>query len=204
MGIRIALTAGLCMAAATAAIAFEAAGIDMPALVRHPHRPEAAQGTPGNMRGVTCKEVRARKPAELPSPWRGAVTAISMSCEPFPGLDKEPDVSTDAVARLRPGAATLWGVPVIELRHSESWAHGDSQYVLGAAYADVAASLGAYLQARCLSQAPRAAPRESICNVEPDARHGGLYVRTSELGGVWLHPDPADPRRSILAQAWSE
>ena len=45
-------------------------------------------------------------------------------------------------------------------------------------------SLGAYLQARCLSQAPRAAPRESICNVEPDAR---LDVRTSELGAPWLY-----------------
>jgi len=185
--IHIALLAALCGTAPTALAGgtpFELAGMDPPTWV---HGADKASGQ-------GCRAVRARRPAELPQPWRGLVRTITMQCTPMAGVDKEPDASTESVATLRPGAATLRGVPVIALRLSESWAHGDTQYVLDAPHAEVAGLLGAYIKARCLS---RAEPM-------PDEGNGGTYTRTSELGGAWLHPDPDDARRTILADAWSE
>ena len=191
---RIAWTTALWMFATTTAMAFDATGMDPPVLV-HGH---------GKTSGIGCKAVRAKKPSELPQPWRGAVVGISITCEPMVGLNKEPDASTDAVARLRPGAITLLGIAVVELRQSSSWAHDDSQFVLDAAYSEIAGSLGAYVRSRCLAGAAPQAPAENLCTIAPDAEHGGIYVNTSELGGTWLHPDPRDPRRSILAEASSE
>ena len=81
------------MAAATAAMAFEAAGIDMPALVRHSRTGRQLR------KGHAALEVRARKWAEWPSPWRGAGHRHLDELRTLAGLDKEPDVSTDAVAR---------------------------------------------------------------------------------------------------------
>lgn len=194
MKLRIALTTVLWISTTTAAMAFDVADMDPPALV---HGLDKASG-------IGCKAVRAKKNAELAPPWRSAITAISMTCEPMEGLNKEPDAGTVAVAKLRPGAATLQGIPVVELRQSSSWAHDDSQYVLGAAYPEVVNLLGAYIRARCLARAGSQAPTENLCAIAPDAQHGGIYVNTSELGGTWLHPDPRDPRRSVLAEASSE
>ena len=176
--------------------AIELAGIDPPSLVH------GAQ----QVSGKGCPAVRARKPGELAPPWRAVVATISMRCEALDGPDKAPDARTETVATLKPGAAVLRGVPVIALRHSASWAHDDNRYVLAAAYADVAVTLGAYIRARCVSQAAAAAAdvAEDRCTAVQDDSHGGLFVRTSELGGLWLHPDPDDARRTVLAEAWSE
>lgn len=32
----------------------------------------------------------------------------------------------------------------------------------------------------------------------------GLYLDTSEVGGIWLHPDQDDTRRTVYAEAWSD
>jgi hypothetical protein len=174
--------------------AIDLAGMDPPTWV---HGAEKASGQ-------GCRAVRARRPAELPQPWRGLVRTITMQCTPMAGVDKEPDASTESVATLRPGAATLRGVPVLAMRLSESWAHGDTQYVLDAPHAEVAGLLGAYVKARCLSRAGTTVVVEGLCEPMADEGNGGTYTRTSELGGAWLHPDPDDARRTILADAWSE
>lgn len=190
----LAALGGLASVAAAGAAPVELAGMDPPSWV---HGADKASG-----RG--CRAVRARRPAELPAPWRGLVRTITMQCTPMAGVDKEPDASTESVATLRPGAATLRGIPVLALRLSESWAHGDTQYVLDAPHAEVAALLGAYIKARCLSRAGTTVVVEGLCEPMADEGNGGTYTRTSELGGAWLHPDPDDARRTILADAWSE
>lgn len=180
------------MAQATPAV--ELAGLDLPALVH------GAQQVSG--RG--CPAVRARTPAALERPWRSVVTAITMRCTALEGPDKKPDARTEAIATLRPGAAVLRGVPVVALRHSASWAHDDQQYVLAAAYADVAPTLAPYVKARCLSQANASDAVEGLCTAVHEEGGQGFFMRTSELGGFWLRPDPDDPRRTMLVEAWSE
>ncbi|WP_183026138.1 hypothetical protein [Variovorax sp. UMC13] len=190
----LAALGGLASVASAGAAPVELAGMDLPSWV---HGADKASGQ-------GCRAVRARRPTELPQPWRGLVRTITMQCSPMAGVDKEPDASTESVATLRPGAATLRGIPVLALRLSESWAHGDTQYVLDAPHAEVAAVLGAYVKARCLSRAGTTVVVEGLCEPLADEGNGGSYTRTSEMGGTWLHPDPDDPRRTILADAWSE
>ena len=186
------MTGAAGMAQATPAI--ELAGLDLPALV------QGAQQVSG--RG--CPAVRARKPAALERPWRSVVTAVSMRCAALDGPDGKPDARTEAIATLRPGAAVLQGVPVVALRHSASWAHDDQQYVLAAAYSDIATRMGAYIKARCLSQATAGGVVEGQCTAVHEEGGQGLFMRTSELGGLWLRPDPDDAHRTVLAEAWSE
>jgi hypothetical protein len=190
--LKIALLAGICVA--NAAMAFDVADMDLPLLI-HGADQAAGQG---------CPAVRALKPVELPLPWRAAVTRIVMNCEPMEGQDKRPDASTMSVASLRAGDVTLQGIPVVELRHGESWAHGDSQYVLGAPYAKVAEQLAAYAKARCAMRLGTEARTPEACMPMDDPVHGGLFFQTSELGGIRVHPDPDDPQQSIAAEAWSE
>lgn len=190
--LKIALLAGFC--SVSAAMAFDVAEMELPLLI---HGADQSAGT-------GCPAIRALKPVELPQPWRAAVTRIVMNCAPMEGQDKRPDASTMSVASLRAGEVTLRGIPVIELRHGESWAHGDSQYVLGAPYAQVADKLAAYAKARCATRVGTEAATPEACAPMEDPVHGGLFFQTSELGGIRVHPDPDDPQQSILAEAWSE
>ena len=192
MKLKFALLLGLL--ATNAARAFDAAGIEPP-LLTHGHQ---------NASGKGCPAIRALKPAELPPPWRAVVTRIVTKCEPMAGMDKEPDAATRTVAILRPGAVFLRGIPVVELRHSSSWAHDDVQHVLDAPYADVAKTVAAYVRARCSADFGPGAMISDSCDPVVDSGDGGFFVKTSELGGTWFHPDPDNPRRSILAVAWSE
>lgn len=183
-----------CLLISPAAMAVELGGVDTPQLV---HGLQHASGK-------GCRAVRARKPAELKPPWRDAVVSIVLRCEPVEGIDKKRDATTDAVAVLRPGIATLWGVPVVALRQSSSTAHGESQVVLDAPYADAERTLGGYVRARCLSSAATTVAVEGQCTAIVDEGDGSSYTRTSEVGGIWLRPDADDPRRTILVEAWSE
>jgi len=117
MKLKLALLLGLL--STNAVMAFDAAGIEPPALTDGHQNPS----------GKGCSAIRALKPAELPQPWRRAVTKIVLTCEPMEGVDKEPDAATNAVAILRPGAVNLRGIPVVELRHGASWAGDDVQHV---------------------------------------------------------------------------
>ncbi len=192
MKLKLALLVGLL--STNAVMAFDAAGIEPPLLT------DGQQ----NASGKGCPAIRALKPAELPKPWRTAVTQIVMKCEPMAGMDKEPDASTRTVAILRPGAVNLRGIPVVELRHSSSWAHDDVQHVLDVPYAAVADTIAAYVRARCSADFGPAAMSAETCNPVFDSGNAGFFVKTSELGGTWFHPDPDNPHRSILAVAWSE
>ena len=193
MKLKLALLVGLLLST-NAVMAFDAAGIEPP-LLTDGHQ---------NSSGKGCSAIRARKPAELPQPWRSAVTQIVMTCEPMEGVDKEPDASTHTVAVLRPVAVSLRGIPVVELRHGASWAGDDVQHVLDAPYAKVAQTIAAYVRARCSAAFGPAARIGDTCDPVFDSGDGGFFVKTSETGGTYFHPDPDNPRRSILAVAWSE
>lgn len=155
--------------------------------------------------GKGCAPVRALRLDELKPPWRGRVARISVDCAPMPGIDGEPDASVSTVAVLKPGTATLRGIAVIELHSSESWAHGETEYVLKTRYDAVVDTLSAHIRRQCLAdwKLTETVPG-GWCVVSADAEHHGIYVGTGELGGIWLHPDPGDPARTIYAEAWSE
>lgn len=188
----IAVVAGLLLT--HSALAFEAADVDLPVLA---HGLENASGN-------GCNVIRAKTPAELAPPWRDQVIDIETACEPMAGIDDEPDARVDAIARLRLGTVTFLGVGVVELRESSSWAHNDNQYVLDAPYATIVGPLSEHIRKRCLAESPAQALPDTTCTIDPEGMHNGIFVRTSELGGTWLHPDASNPRRSILAQAWSD
>lgn len=155
--------------------------------------------------GKGCAPVHAGRLDELKPPWRGRVARISVKCEPMPGIDGEPDASIAAVAVLKPGTVALQGIAVVELRTSESWAHGETNYVLKARYDAIADKLTAHVRRQCLAgwKQTEAAPG-GWCAVSADAEHRGVFIQTGELGGIWLHPDPDDSARTIYADAWSE
>lgn len=182
------------LAACGDAAAFEAADLHVPAMVRGADRTS----------GKGCQPVRALRPAELPRPWRDAVRTITLRCEPMRGLDGEPDAQLVVRAELRPGAVTLAGVPVAALHLDNSWAHSDSQYLLDAPYAEVRPVLQVLMRSRCLRLWPVWPVPPGVCEAVPDSEHGGLYMRTSELGGTWLHADAKDPKRTVYADASSE
>ncbi|QEI06460.1 hypothetical protein FXN63_11930 [Pigmentiphaga aceris] len=192
MKLGIAVLAGLLSTGTV--MAFDAAGLNFPPLI-HGHQ---------HASGTGCPAIRVLKPAELPVPWRDAIARITMTCEPMAGIDKEPDASTISVAALRPGSVSLRGVPVVELRHSESWAHGDSQYVLDAPYAEVFDTMGSYGKAQCVAGLGTDTLAGETCNPEFDSVGGGFRINTSELGGIRFSPDPENPRRSILAEFWAD
>ncbi|MES2056069.1 MAG: hypothetical protein V4564_09035 [Pseudomonadota bacterium] len=48
--------------------------------------------------GKGCTPVRAKRLDELPPPWRGWVARISVSCEPMPGIDGDPDTAPSGAA----------------------------------------------------------------------------------------------------------
>lgn len=163
--------------------------------------PELADGL-SETSGKGCAPAHARKPAAVTGVWAGRITAITLTCEPMPGIDNEADASTLSIATLKPGAATFGGVPVIEVRLSQSWAHFDNQYVLDGRFETVGPELIKKIQAQCRKKLG-AVDTAAACPAERDGEHGGYFIG-SEGGGLWLHPDEANPNRTIYADAWSE
>lgn len=154
--------------------------------------------------GKGCSAVRGLKPAEVTGPWAGRIARITMTCKPMPGIDGEPDGSVDAVATVKPGAATFGGVAVAEIRLSESWAHTDSQYVLNGRFEAIGPELIKKVQARCRKRLGVTVEAEAAaCPFDRDATFGGYFIG-SEGGGTWLHADTDNPSRTIYAEAWSE
>lgn len=153
----------------------------------------------------TCAARHALKPDEVASPWRGRVADIAMQCSSVEGVNGEPDVSIDAQAKVIGGTVQLGGVPVREVRLSNSWAGDDKSFTLVGRYADLYKKLGPMIRARCVQEWKKSTGSATgWCAMRGDPIHGGLFVEAGELGGVWLHPDPDNPNQTIYADAWSE
>ena len=152
-----------------------------------------------------CAAVRALRLDELDAEWAPMVADIALSCEVGQGIEDEPDANTTVVAKLRPKAAHFGGAPVVEIRMSDSAWGNDYQYVLDARFGNARQRLSTAIRGHCLKNFEAAADApDTVCRIQRDGVHGGLYIDTGEGGGLWVHPDPDNPRRTIFASAWSE
>ncbi|WP_411832814.1 hypothetical protein [Pseudoxanthomonas mexicana] len=184
-------------AARTGAPPLELSGDDFPVILQ-----PVVDGSGGDQGG--CLGVRARRIDEIALPWRKAVERLHLDCHT---LDEDSAgvamIALAGTAYLKPGAATMAGHPVAEVRLMDSELWGDHQYVLEAAYAAVADDLRRLIETRCLQRRLReeSGPAQDCrMTVNPDS----LYLEINEISGIWVHADPDDPRRTVYAEAWAD
>jgi hypothetical protein len=181
-------------------VGVDLAGHNFPALSKTLDTTENASGTTS-----PCLRVRALRLNELDAKWKPLVANISLKCKVGEGFDNKPDANTTAIAKLKPGAANYAGVSILEIRMMDSAWGNDYQYVLNAPFSRIKKQLKLAIRNHCIKeQGITVAITDNICAVVNDGQHGGLYLDTGEGGGIWLHPDPDNPNRSIYASAWSE
>lgn len=136
---------------------------------------------------------RVRTPNELHTPWNGLVEAIvALPEDKVPGLEAEDDPMIRIQVRLYPSAATLGGVPVYALMLFRSDWSEDRQYVLDLPYPQARDALLPLIEIRLRA--------DETLEEDGAGGHGGLYVENEE-GGLWLHPDPHHPDRTLLTIA---
>ncbi len=203
---------GHALAADKPATAFEVAGGDFPLLIR---TTGAKPGTDADGRPLSpgCESVRAKRVDELFFPWNRAIGRVHIDCQP---MDADEESVADgngaaqalpvitATAYLRAGHVRLAGQPVIEIRLIDSGSWSDRQYVIANRFDNAVAALQQHVETRCRQQA-RLAEREE----EEDACRmieaiGARYLPTHDLGGIWLYPDPDDPKVTLYAEVWAE
>lgn len=175
-------------------------GNDFPQLVQH----LPALGENGLPLPLDCTQIRARRVDELDPLWKQAVGRIHLDCEDLTvdnaGFDM---VATVITAFLKPGKVQFAGLPVTEIRLMDSELWTDHQYVLDRSYADIREHLKRFAQARC--RARRDDPTQVVhgeCTLREDEL--GLYLEGAAPGGVWIHADPEDPRKTLYAEAWAD
>ena len=136
---------------------------------------------------------RVRSPDEMHAPWVHVIEAVTVLPEDtVPGLEADGDAMIRLQIRLHPLAATLAGVPVHTLMLFRSDWSEDRQYVLDWPYPQVRDALLPLIERRLRDDE----------KIEEDGAggHGGLFVE-NEQGGLWLHPDPEQPARTLLTIA---
>ena len=175
-------------------------GSDFPELVVHVPRHDAL----GMQAALDCEQIRARRIDELDPLWKKAVDRIHLDCD---DLDMESEafgtVATVITAHLKPGAVQFAGVPVAEVRMMDSDLWGDRQYLLDRPYAEIVDAVQAHLESRCrMRQDDPSQLAHGDCTLVRQAE--GMYLDTSEVGGIWLHPDQDDAQRTVYAEAWAD
>lgn len=176
------------------------AGNDFPQLVQYlPALDETGRPLP-----LDCSQIRARRIDELDPLWKQAVSRIHLDCEDLTvenaGFDM---VATVITAFLKPGKVQFAGLPVTEIRLMDSELWTDHQYVLDRPFADSRQALKQFAQARC--RARRDDPTQVLhgeCLVREQEQD--IYLEGAAPGGVWIHADPEDPRKTVYAEAWAE
>ena len=175
-------------------------GNDFPELAVHIPRHDAD----GHQAALDCDQIRAKRIDELDPLWKHAVDRIHLDCDDLTveveGFDT---VATVITAYLKPGAVQFAGVPVAEVRMMDSDQWGDRQYLLDRPYEEVVDAVQRHVESRCrMRQDDPAVLAQGDCMLVREAE--GLYLDTSEVGGIWLHPDQDDTRRTVYAEAWSD
>ena len=145
-----------------------------------------------------CARVRAKRTRELDPHWANAIVRIDYTCD-FEFSDIGEGLKTSATAILRPGAIRFHGIDVVEVRRSASDWGGDDQYVLAARFDQKGKTLVQTLRKHCKQLYTPAWD----CDIEP-WDEGGFHIRSNELGGYFVHPDPDNRARTIFASGWSE
>lgn len=164
-----------------------------------PDTPTASASPPSD----PCAAVRPGTDAELGQDWAPLIAHIKVSCEVGKGIEDEPDPVTATIATLKPGAAHFAGVPAIEIRMYESAWGSDYQYILDAPYAKVARRLKTAVLARHRENYDIHADVDLNDLFEPIPDSKGFLLR-SESGGIWVHPDADDPKRTMYASTFAE
>ena len=187
-------------AAPTENVILQVSGTDFPLLILHLAQLDES-GLPAPL---ACEQIRAKRVDELDPRWKRAVERIHLECDELqPGTEDGLMVATEILAYLRPGTVQLAGVPVVELRMADSELWGDRQYLLGQPFEEIAGTLQRHMEARCQMQSDD--PTRVVagdCAVTVDPR--GLYLRTSEVSGIWVHADPDNPQRTVYAESWAD
>ena len=186
--------------AAAPAPVLQLSGGDFPELTMHqPGFDEA-----GNPLPMACDQIRAKRIDELDPLWKRGMDRIHLECEDL----KEEDAGFDMLATtitgfLRAGMAQFAGQPLAEVRLMDSDLWSDHQYILQRPYAEARDALKQFIEARCRAQQDNpSALVENDCAVTESEE--GLYLETSEVGGIWVHPEQDDPQRTVYAEAWSD
>lgn len=175
-------------------------GDDFPDLIMH----QPAYDESGAARPLACDQIRGKRLDELDPLWKQAVERIHVDCDDLhedeAGFDM---IASEITGFLKPGTVQFAGLPVVEVRLMDSELWSDHQYILAQPFAQARDTLRRFVEARCL------APRETSealashrCTVTEDEQ--GLYLESSEIGGIWVHADPDDAHRTVYAEAWSD
>lgn len=199
---------GLLAAVSSAAVAgtplrepvLQLTGDDFPDLIVH----QPAYDETGAARPLACDQIRGKRLDELDPLWSQAVDRIHVDCDDLhedeAGFDM---IATEITGFLKPGTVQFAGLPVAEVRLMDSELWSDHQYILARPFTQVRDTLRHFVEARCL--APREASEALAshrCTVTEDEQ--GLYLESSEIGGIWVHADPDDAQRTVYAEAWSD
>lgn len=194
--------AGVPAHAGQAPVAIEVRGDDFPALVQSTGLPPPLDES-GLPQAPGCESVRARRIDELPHPWRAAVDRIHLDCQPLDPADAGQGLALTTTAFLKPGRVWLAGHAVAEIRLMDSDLWGDHQYVLAAAYDEVAADLRRQVEADCASRHLREERGEpEDCRMLDSG--GELYLQVDEINGIWIHPDADDAGLTVYAEGWAD
>ena len=185
---------------AGAAHVMHVTGGDFPALVMVVPGEHAAHGldaTPG------CGRIRARRVDELPPGWRTRVARVELDCEDTVADDAQQTLTAvTARAVLHPDRVQLAGQPLAEVRLMDSQRWGDHQYVLAAPFAAVAPVVRRLIEETCLARTLAEETPVAACTML--AADDGLYLPSSDAGGIWIHADPDDATRTLYVEAWAD
>jgi hypothetical protein len=176
------------------------AGGDFPELTVHqPSFDEA-----GNPLPMACDQIRAKRIDELDPLWKRSIDRIHLDCEDLKQEDAGFDMlATTITGFLKAGMAQFAGQPLAEVRLMDSDLWSDHQYILQLPYEEARDPLKQFIEARCHTQQddPTALVENDCIMTESEE---GLYLETSEVGGIWVHPEQDDPQRTVYAEAWSD
>jgi hypothetical protein len=180
-------------------------GGDFPVLVAH----QPARDGNGDLLPVACAQIRGKRIDELDPLWKQAVERIHVDCDDLEretaGFDM---VATVATGFLRPGVVEFAGIPVAEVRLMDSEMWGDHEYILDRPYAGIREALERFVESHCRASQDNASqenlqalPRYT-CELTETAE--GMYLEAGPVGGIWIHPERDDPRRTVYAEAWAD
>ncbi|MEO6519973.1 MAG: hypothetical protein ABIO17_13455 [Pseudoxanthomonas sp.] len=191
-------TAGVTAAAQPAPV-LQLSGHDFPELLVK-LRETGANGEPV---ALSCDRIRSKRIDELDPLWKQAVERIHVDCQDLNEHDDGFDMTATMVTGfLKAGQVQFAGMPVTEVRLMDSELWGDHQYLLDRPYAEIRETLKTFLAARCRAQQDSSrALVASPCSVLETGE--GLYLQAGESGGIWMHPAPEAPQRTVYAEAWS-
>jgi hypothetical protein len=160
--------------------------------------------------GPDCAHIKVRSLDQLKRRWRSVIASVDFECKDIDGEASGYSATTSETTiriLLKDKAVAFAGFPVIELRMKNSDLWGDDQFILDAPFAETGPVLQRHLETTCgLSKQQLREKKRKQCVIEEDSHwhHGGLYIRTNELGGTWAHPEAEHPQRTVYAEAWSD